>query len=403
MDSAYVLSAFNPVVALVFSVIFLLIWRQQRQQTYILNWAIAYAAASIGFGFEFFHYFVPALELWMGINIFIPISALMAARGLCIRHTGRSPDSLFAAIIVLTNIFGWWFVLGEPNVLARGLAVSTGISALLLVASYAIAKNRKRDRIDIAISAAAFSIAAILMARLAGSLLLEGALMVDTTEMNSFWVISLKVVGLYSWMVFAIFFVLRIAADLLSELNLQSITDPLSGLLNRRGFFAAAESIILGASEALPVSMLILDIDHFKTVNDNYGHQTGDQVIKHVASVMQSSAPDNAVVGRLGGEEFAIFLPNTGGEAARGFAESLRALLRVQAHAGIPVSHPVTVSIGLTEGKGESLDQMFQLADTALYQAKHGGRDQVQLACRMAKDTEMDFTAQLAPTFHAAS
>lgn len=386
VDSAYILSAFNPVVALVFSVIFLLIWRQQRQQTHILNWAIGYAAASMGFGFEFFHYFFPALELWMGINIFIPISALLAARGLCIRHSGTSPDILFVAIFSLTNIFGWWFVFGDPNILARGLSVSTGISALLLVASYAIAKNRKRDRIDIAISVAAFSIAIILMARLVGSLVLEGAPVVDTKAMNSFWVISLKVVGLYSWMVFAILFVLRIAADLLSALNLQSITDPLSGVLNRRGFFAAAETIILGASEALPVSMLILDIDHFKSVNDNYGHQTGDEVIKLVANVMQTSAPENAVVGRLGGEEFAIFLPNTGGEAARGFAESLRALLRLQAYEGIPASHPVTVSIGLTEGQGENLDQMFQLADTALYQAKHGGRDQVQLARRMAED-----------------
>ena len=118
------------------------------------------------------------------------------------------------------------------------------------------------------------------------------------------------------------------------------------------------------------------------------------------SSVMKASAPENALVGRLGGEEFAIFLPNTGGDAAWGFAESLRALLRIQAYAGIPASHPVTVSIGLTEGQGESLDQMFQLADTALYQAKHGGRDQVQLASRLAGDATI--TARLGRTFHAA-
>ncbi|PWV99876.1 diguanylate cyclase (GGDEF)-like protein [Hoeflea marina] len=393
MDSTYILSAFNPVLALVFAVIFLLIWRRQRDATHVLNWAIGYGAASVGFGFEYFHFFFPALELWMGINIFIPVSALFAARGLCLRHSGRSPDGLLVAILALTNVVGWWFVFGAPNVLARGLTVSTGISALMLVATYAIAKNRQRDRIDIAVSIAAVSIAVMLMARLVGSLMMDGPPVADTREADSFWIISLKVVGLYSWMAFAILFVLRIAADLVSELSLQSITDPLSGVLNRRGFFAAAETMIAGATQSLPVSMLILDIDHFKKVNDDYGHQTGDEVIRRVAHVMDTSAPDTAVVGRLGGEEFAIFLPNTRAEAACGFAESLRALLRMQAHPGIPASHPVTVSIGVTEGHGESLDQMFQLADTALYRAKHGGRDQVQLD--RGTEAEPDATARL--------
>jgi diguanylate cyclase (GGDEF)-like protein len=105
-------------------------------------------------------------------------------------------------------------------------------------------------------------------------------------------------------------------------------------------------------------------------------------VIRTLADLMLSSTPETAVVGRLGGEEFAIFLPNTGSTAAVAFAEALRTSIRLQEHAGIPATHPVTVSTGVAEGTGEDLELLLHLADIGLYKAKDSGRDQVQMSRR---------------------
>lgn len=289
-------------------------------------------------------------------------------------------------ILGMTGMAVFWLGLISQSAIGRGSASSVGLAALLMVGLQATIKHKTRENIDLALIIATLSMTFLMLARPVASIILEGLPHIDSIKVTSFWVVSIKVLGLFGWMLFAILFLLRIAADLLADLHMQSVTDPLSGIFNRRGFFAAVQPMITDATETLPGSLLILDIDHFKSINDNYGHQTGDEAIKLIAQVMQTSAPENAVVGRLGGEEFAIFLPNSGGQAARGFAESLRAVLRFQTHAGIPADHPVTVSIGLAESTGERLDQLFQRADAALYQAKHGGRDQVRLADSAERD-----------------
>ena len=149
----------------------------------------------------------------------------------------------------------------------------------------------------------------------------------------------------------------------LAELHEQSVTNALSGILNRCGFFEIAGTMVHDATSKLPYSVLLLDIDHFKKVNDTFGHQIGDQVIRNVADMMHSNAPETAVIGRLGGGEFAIVLPNTGRRAAFAFAEALRMSIYRQSHSGIPEEHPITVSIGLAEGTGGQLEELLHDAD----------------------------------------
>lgn len=382
MDSSYILSTINPVVGLLFALTFFLIWRQQPDRIHILHWATAFSLGSIGFSFEFLNYFNPMFRLSDGANIFVPICVLLIARGLCLRYTGRAPTRLMVLILGATYITACWVNFVHQSAFGRGLAVSIGIVALLSVATGAMLKYRARDKIDLGILLTLLSAAILVLSRPVLSFFIEGPPKIGVIEDTSFWAVSLKVAGLYCLLVFAILFMLRIAADLLEDLNQQSVTDSLSGLLNRRGIFAAAETLALEATSALPISVLLLDIDHFKRVNDNYGHQTGDKVIRTLADLMRSSAPESAMVGRLGGEEFAIFLPNTGSMAALAFAEALRTSIRLQDHAGIPATHPVTVSIGVTEGTGEDLELLLHLADIGLYKAKDSGRDQVQMSGR---------------------
>mgnify|MGYP003675835132 CR=1 FL=1 len=380
LDSSYILSTINPVVGLLFALTFYLIWRQQPDRRHILHWAVAFFLGSLGFSFEFLSYFDPMFRLSDGVNIFVPICVLLLVRGVCLRYTGIAPTRLLILILGVTYLTASWINFVHQNAFGRGLTISIGIVAMLTAATAAMLKYRARDRIDFGILVALLAASVLLLGRPVLSFFIEGAPEKGLIEDTSFWAVSMKVAGLYSLLVFAILFMLRIAADLFAELNQQSVTDSLSGLLNRRGFFAAAETLAREATPALPISVLLLDIDHFKHVNDNYGHQIGDRVIRTMADLMQSSAPEAAMLGRLGGEEFAIFLPNTGSMAALAFAGALRTSMHLQHHVGIPSTHPVTVSIGVAEGTGEDLELLLHLADIGLYMAKNSGRDQVQMA-----------------------
>ena len=129
------------------------------------------------------------------------------------------------------------------------------------------------------------------------------------------------------------------------------------------------------------LSLAIFDIDHFKRVNDLFGHPAGDAVIKEVGARASRALRERDLVGRIGGEEFAVLLPRADIETARFACERLR-----EAIAGAPIVHgdaiiPVTASIGIAEFQpGEDSDNLMICADAALYEAKTGGRNQVRLA-----------------------
>uniref|UniRef100_E6VIK0 diguanylate cyclase n=1 Tax=Rhodopseudomonas palustris (strain DX-1) TaxID=652103 RepID=E6VIK0_RHOPX len=154
--------------------------------------------------------------------------------------------------------------------------------------------------------------------------------------------------------------------------------DPLTGILNRRGFSEACARMIEREAEAgRPVSALIFDIDHFKSVNDRFGHPAGDEVLKLFAAIVSNSLRISDLCGRIGGEEFAALLPCPIDEAVTA-AERVREAFQ---NCGIEVDDaPVatTVSIGVAGGPaGVVLDVLLAAADTALYQAKRGGRNRV--------------------------
>jgi two-component system, cell cycle response regulator len=161
-----------------------------------------------------------------------------------------------------------------------------------------------------------------------------------------------------------------------------SITDHLTGLHNRRFFERHMANLL---AKARPLAMMILDIDHFKRVNDSYGHDVGDEVLKIFARRMDVVTRDMDLVCRLGGEEFVIIMPQTALAEAQIIAERVRVYVERQP---FPIRDgadaiPVTVSIGLAQVDAEadvSVDDLFRRADQALYRAKQNGRNQVALA-----------------------
>lgn len=155
--------------------------------------------------------------------------------------------------------------------------------------------------------------------------------------------------------------------------------DPLTGLLNRRGFGEATTRMIEREAKAgRPITVMIFDIDHFKSVNDTYGHATGDDVLKVFANVAVGALRITDLIGRVGGEEFAALLPCSMDEALVA-AERVRDAFEQSGVAIDDVPLATTVSIGVAGGPANTeLEVLMASADTALYRAKRGGRNRVE-------------------------
>ncbi len=157
-------------------------------------------------------------------------------------------------------------------------------------------------------------------------------------------------------------------------------TDQLTGLANRRAFFEHAERELRRSLRYhQPLSLIMFDIDYFKAINDTYGHAIGDEVIRRLATVAAATLRDTDMVARIGGEEFAVILPQTPAEGAMRLAERLRADFDSEAIAAREAELHVTASFGVATigATKENLDEIMARADAALYEAKHRGRNQV--------------------------
>jgi diguanylate cyclase (GGDEF)-like protein len=164
------------------------------------------------------------------------------------------------------------------------------------------------------------------------------------------------------------------------QLRAAARTDAKTGLLNAIAWQREADGWVTRARRAgVPAAVLLLDIDHFKRVNDRYGHLAGDELLAATASTLISHVRAGDVLGRFGGEEFVALLPGVGQEQACWIAERLRERVRVIAIPSLGAAATVTVSIGVAElGRdGNELFELLAAADAALYRAKHSGRDRV--------------------------
>ncbi len=161
------------------------------------------------------------------------------------------------------------------------------------------------------------------------------------------------------------------------RLELLSQTDELTGLLNRRAFISRAQLLLKQAHRHdQTCSFLLLDIDHFKQINDLHGHACGDAVLRQLGQLLQRNCREHDVLARIGGEEFAIICMDSPTDSAAAFAEKLLRLVSAEPIEGIAV----TVSIGVATAGQLSFEQLYKQADLLLYEAKHAGRNRLVAA-----------------------
>jgi diguanylate cyclase (GGDEF)-like protein len=164
------------------------------------------------------------------------------------------------------------------------------------------------------------------------------------------------------------------------QLRILATSDPLTGLWNRRHFWEQAEQALASAHQlGKPLALLLMDIDHFKQVNDTHGHGVGDEVLRALSAQLREGLPDGAILARVGGEEFALLLP--GASPAQAEAHALRLLERLAGEDIVPgVRSGMSIGLAAPEADSEALTQLLARADHALYQAKAEGRGRVRVA-----------------------
>jgi diguanylate cyclase (GGDEF)-like protein len=165
-----------------------------------------------------------------------------------------------------------------------------------------------------------------------------------------------------------------------AELQRLATTDPLTGAFNRRQIFALGRQVLRRLRRSKQAfGLLMIDIDHFKMINDRHGHPVGDAALKHVVHCLRAGLRQTDLIGRVGGEEFAIMLPTTTIDDALRVAERLRTRVATKALKQGSTTICMTISIGLAMARqtDHSLEQIIARADTQLYRAKEGGRNRV--------------------------
>ena len=171
---------------------------------------------------------------------------------------------------------------------------------------------------------------------------------------------------------------------LLQTMREQANIDPLTGLYNRRFCEDYARKLMaMARRKDTPLGFIMLDLDHFKSINDIFGHEVGDRILKQFAKTVTQSMRETNLTARLGGEEFVVLLPDTGAEACQVVAERIR---KAVSHMSMPQVKdkplpPVTVSLGIAvyPEHGGTMEEMLHSSDRALYESKRAGRNRTTL------------------------
>lgn len=326
--------------------------------------------------------FLPGVAM-IGAGLSLYINGIQA-------FVGKAPDHRIPAVIfILLAAVDVYFMLVKHDIRTTVI-----IDALVFAVIYLVCA-RLTFSPDEGVLGNLYWIASSLFMMLA--LLMIGravsASSVDITVFDSFatWPVNAYtfMLGAVSQFFISSLFVLMLGYQLNQNLESIATIDGLTGILNRRGLEDAANKM-QGVCKRINLSMavLLIDIDHFKKVNDQFGHLSGDDVLKHLAATISNILRTGDVAGRYGGEEFCVFLPNTNENDASVLAERIRAGIEATPFKDYDLIINITVSIGVADSvrAGYEFKGLVAAADGAMYAAKNSGRNRVTRYSEVATD-----------------
>lgn len=336
--------------------------------------AMTFACVAVGFVAQDFKLWAdPAIHKLISNGAFFTAVAIASVAALTRVHV-PVPKVLFGLVAALSVSAFCWYLYMSPSVLARAIVLGAAMGGTSLITSLLLLRARPLSIADRLIVLAA--LLATFLAFLRPALAVTGLLHVDdavTFQQSDYWLSIQAFTPLISGSV-ALLFLGAMSIDTFEQLRDEANHDYLTGLLNRRGFETSVVAA-LSSSGDKPQALLVADIDDFKKINDSFGHKTGDQVIKMVATILAAQGKAR-FAGRIGGEEFALYYEGDDRYALERNAETIRAALANILIPGLPIEHRLTISIGLhCRISDQDLPDMLLEADRALYRAKEAGKD----------------------------
>lgn len=382
MGNSLFIALLNPAISLVLAVAFVAIWTYRRRN-YLMVASVGYVMSGVGFLMQYFD--IPgAFEFGRMVSAAAFLIAALCLAVAILSHFGRPvPAVAFGVLGIGGFLVFCWFMLVSPNLTWRIYTLNFAIGGICLFIATELRLIWRTGLVEkilfvlCLLSAASFFLRTIIAMRLHG-----GAYQTyDGLYTSPYWTSTLLCHALLSLLI-ALTLLASAALDVVASLKAETHTDPLSGLLNRRGFEEKGRMLLERCQKAgFPVSLVLADLDHFKSVNDIYGHAVGDKVIADFAAKLRTAAGARGVAGRIGGEEFAVLLPVADLASARLLAEAVRSIFSLTGIEGLPPTRRLSASFGVaTRNKGEDLNLLMRRADEALYQAKKNGRDSVRVA-----------------------
>lgn len=382
MNYYIVIGLLNTSMAAIFCIALLMIWRNNRALEYIWVLGLSYGLRSVCFGIFYFAFSLESPILRYSANIFLLFAITFSSIGLSNRR--QRPPRYGALLVITAATLGplYYYQFMEPNLLARVIILNSGLALLSLLMLLDVARAPRRSPVEQVLLG-------LLLVSCAGYLLRPLFLIASGASgerfEGSYWLVVSVSDALICAMT-AVGVLAVIASDVMDEIKTDALIDTLSGLLNRRGFEPRALRALAKRTAGWPPAIILADLDNFKSINDRFGHSGGDLIIRKFSEVLKAKAPRDAIMARLGGEEFAILLPLSAVGSARQLAEEIRVVFKeivLDTVAG--VANP-TASFGVAIAlEDEDLQGLMERADRALYSAKGGGRDCVHVAGKSAQ------------------
>ena len=377
-----ILGLVTPLMALFFAATFAVFWRMGRMGHHVLGFGIAFALSATGFLITHLlpadaPYLFHTTQVFYTLGTVVLLASVCERAGLKLHLRSLAVVYLFSAALLavavsLSNDVGPRLVIVN---MGYGVMFAMGVTTLLTAP--------RRTFVDGAIIAVLAFQAADFLARPIMTLLFEQSIPVEAYRDSIYYSLIGLALGLKGATTAMVLLGATIA-DWTRTLREASERDLLTNLLNRAAFEQAMRSLIPQAqSEGRALSLVVADIDHFKQVNDIWGHQAGDLAIAGFGHIVQDAVRSCDTAGRIGGEEFCIAAWNCANEPAERLAERIRQAMARYEHAGLSKDIRLTASFGVaTAREGETYERLFARADTALYEAKAKGRNRVENAER---------------------
>ena len=381
MKDDQLIGLLNPLIALIFATTFLVFWLRDKQRLYILAIAISYLTMGAGFFIAFFAYSADVVMVSAVSNFCYTAATVMLVWALAVRANTNPPTVLLCSIAALSVPLNTWLKITSDNINASVYAINFCIGIMFAIGAWMLKDKAREGGVERWVYIAILLVAFQFWVRPIISLSIETNIQPLEYRQSSYWVALNFTSALFSIFI-ALVLIAACARDVLVDAIKDTGIDLLSGLKVRRVFDASGRDMIAKLKRTpLPLSMVLLDIDNFKRINDELGHPCGDEVISIFGKLLKDNCRESDLIGRVGGEEFCFLLWNADQPSAKAFAEELRLKISGMSINCLPREVKTTASFGVVGHQpNETLDQLYVRADKALYLAKKNGRNCVKAA-----------------------